>query len=118
MIIKNVASFKAGIKKDFLQKLQDDRLAIENEVNQELARAIDELRVYYTGATKRATSSKLTTFSDSAVIRATTVKSAEMDTFYPQYVYFGRGTSRKYGPRRWLEKGLNAFIQKNNITVR
>lgn len=115
--ILNVAEFKAGIKKQFLEKLQESKFEIENEANQDVGDAIDELGVYDTGATKRATSTKLTTFSDTAFLTFRTVKSDEMKDFYPENVYFGRGSNRGYGPRRWLELGIKKFAKRNNINI-
>jgi len=98
--------FKQEVNKDLQSEYDDQKLT------KMVKKDIKLLDVFDTGLTYKESFGELLKKDYGWQIRLVTPPSVTRDgEFYPVFRYFGLGTNRKFGQRRWLEKTANKIIK-------
>lgn len=97
-----MAGFRKGellkVKKEILNLIRRDKLAIQNLATTELQNAVKFYDVYDTGNLRKSSYGQVFVFDNSAIIRLVTDGESAPYWMYPRN---GWGTSRNYGPRKY-----------------
>lgn len=112
-----MAGFKAGTKAiitgDLLKDLKDKSNGIESETTSDVKATISRLRVFDTGLTQSETRTRVTVSNKGMRILFFTPDTVQKNgKEYAMYPYFGLGTNRRYGPRKWLEISASQYLRK------
>lgn len=98
---------KKKIFGDLMDALDSKALRVQKRATRNAKVAAKQLDVFDTGRTIENTFADVKRKSPSiiTILFITTWIDGKGGHFYPVYPYYGVGTSRRYGPRKWLELG-------------
>lgn len=103
------------VKRDLFNRLKRDSDQLTQKATVEAKRAVEQLGVFDTGRTLRNTFAQTKNNGINTVTFVLLTKWIDGGDsfFYPVFPYFGLGTSRKYGARKWLPRAANRFLRKH-----